>query len=70
MVATITREALKEKIERGDDFILVETLSEENYNHAHLPNAINIPPDRVEELAPKMLPDRSADIVVYCAKPS
>jgi rhodanese-related sulfurtransferase len=70
MRATITREELREKIERGDDFLLVETLAPEYYRHTHLPKAINIPPDQVEELAPQMLPDKSADIVVYCANPN
>ncbi len=70
MMATITREELQKKIENEDDFILVETLAPENYRHTHLPNAINIPPDRVAQLAPEMLPDKSADIVVYCASPT
>ena len=70
MTATITREELKEKIDRGDDFILVETLPAEYYRHTHLPGAINLPPDRVSELAPTLLPDLAADIVVYCAKPT
>ena len=29
MVQTISREDLKDKIDQGDDFVLVETLSEE-----------------------------------------
>ena len=70
MVATITREELQGKIEREDDFTLVETLAPEYYRHSHLPTAINIPPDRVAELAPQMLPDKSANIVVYCASPT
>ena len=45
-VGTISREDLKAKLDREDDFILVETLSEEQYRHAHLPGAVNIPPDR------------------------
>lgn len=69
MAEAISREDLKAKLERGDDFILVETLSEEQYRHAHLPSAINLPPDRVGELAPEVLPDKSADIVVYCGSP-
>lgn len=68
MVATISREELKEKLDRGDEFFLVETLREEYYRHAHLPTAINIPPDRIRELAPEMLPDKRAEIVVYCAR--
>ncbi len=70
MAATISRDELKEKLERSDDFILVETLPATAFEHAHLPGAINLPPDRVTELAPEMLPDKNADIVVYCAKPS
>ena len=70
MVATITRDELKGKIERGDGFRLVETLPPAAYAHAHLPGAINLPPDRVTELAPQLLPDKSAEIVVYCASPT
>jgi len=70
MAATITRGELKEKVERGDKFQLVETLPLVAYEHAHLPGAINLPPDRVSELAPQLLPDKSAEIVVYCASPT
>ncbi len=70
MTAIITREELREKIERGDDFLLVETLAPEYYRHTHLPKAINIPPDQIKELAPQMLPDKRAEIVVYCANPN
>jgi rhodanese-related sulfurtransferase len=67
MVATITRDELQMKIARGDKFTLAETLSAENYHQAHLPGAINLPPDQVEQLAPTLFPDKSAEIVVYCA---
>ena len=66
MVATISRDELKAKIDRGDDFVLVEALGEEKYRDWHLPGAINIPYNRVRELAPQLLPDKNADIVVYC----
>ena len=69
MVATIERDELKAKIDRGDEFMLVETLPVEYYRHSHLPGAINLPPDKVAELAPALLPDKQADIIVYCAKP-
>ena len=70
MTKTITRDELKQKIDRQDDFTLVETLPVAAYDHAHLPGAINLPPDRVAELAPNLLPDKNADIVVYCASPT
>ena len=67
MISTIARDELKQKIDRGEKFTLVETLATTGYQHAHLPGAINLPPDKVTELAPQLLPDRNADIVVYCA---
>ena len=68
MVKTISREELKLKLDRGDSFQLVETLPETAYHHAHLPSAVSLSPDRVRELAPTLLPDKNADVVVYCAK--
>ena len=67
---TVTREELKGKMDRGENFTLVETLQEVAYKHAHLPGAINLPPDRVRELAPGLLPDKTAEIIVYCSSPT
>lgn len=66
-VATISREELKQKIDNKDYFFLVETLAPEYYNHTHLPGALNLPPDKIQELASTLLPEKTADIVVYCA---
>jgi len=69
MIVTISRDELKMKIDRQETFTLVETLPATAYHHAHLPGAINLPPDQVTKLAPTLLPDKTANIVVYCAKP-
>ena len=70
MIPAISRDELKMKIDRGEQFLLVETLPTATYHHAHLPGAINLPPDQVTQLAPTLLPDKGADIVVYCASPT
>jgi rhodanese-related sulfurtransferase len=67
---TISRDELKLKIDRRDEFLLVETLPETAYHHAHLPGAVNLPPEKVAELAPTLLPDKHAEVVVYCANPT
>jgi len=67
---TISREELKGKMDGGAAFTLVETLQEVAYKHEHLPGAINLPPDRVRELAPGLLPDKGAEIIVYCSSPT
>jgi rhodanese-related sulfurtransferase len=70
MPKTISRNELSEKIDRGDSFLLLETLPATAYHHAHLPGAVNLPPDQVKQLAATLLPDKHADIVVYCASPT
>jgi rhodanese-related sulfurtransferase len=70
MTKTISRDELSEKIDRGDRFLLLETLPVTAYQHVHLPRAINMPPDQVKQLAATLLPDKHADIVVYCANPT
>jgi rhodanese-related sulfurtransferase len=61
---TITREELKAKMDRGDDFVLLEVLSEQSYQRAHLPGAIRFQNmDRTSEL----LPDKDAEVVAYCS---
>ncbi len=67
MAADITREELKLKLERGDRFVLVETLPQEKYRAGHIRGAINLPPDDIRNRAPDLLPDKNAEIVVYCA---
>ena len=62
----ITREDLHSKLERGDDFVLVDALSPTSYAMSRLPRAINLPPDLVYELADSAIPDRNKEIVVYC----
>ncbi len=70
MVATVDRDELKRKIDGGEEFVLVETLAPVAYAHGHLPGAVNLPPDRVRELAPQVLPDKGAEIIVYCSSPT
>jgi rhodanese-related sulfurtransferase len=69
-IPLISREELKAKLDKGDDFVLVEALPPPHYREGHLPTAINLPSIQVRELAPKRLPDRTAEIVVYCASPT
>jgi rhodanese-related sulfurtransferase len=68
-VKTISREELKEKMDMGDALVLVDTTAERYYRHSHLPDAINLPVDELRKRAPELLPEKDADIVVYCIDP-
>ena len=61
---TIDREALKEKMDRGDDFLLLEVLGEASFNREHLPGAVRY---EGRDQAESLVPDRSTEIVAYCS---
>jgi rhodanese-related sulfurtransferase len=65
----IGREELLRKIEGGDAFVLVDALPAIAYAGAHLPGAISIPPERLDTLAERRIPDLDTEVVVYCANP-
>jgi rhodanese-related sulfurtransferase len=64
----ITADALREKLDRDDDFVLIDALAPMVYAHSHLPRAINMPPNAVDTIrCAKRMPDLGVEIVVYCA---
>jgi rhodanese-related sulfurtransferase len=50
-VKSISRGELKTKMDRGEDFVLVDTMPEMYYRHSHLPGAVNLPVNEVRESA-------------------
>jgi rhodanese-related sulfurtransferase len=62
----VSTKDLKSKLDRKQ-LTVVETLAPERYREAHIPGALNIPPERIKELAPQLLPNKDAEIVTYCA---
>lgn len=65
-VVTISRDELREKIERGHDFLLFEVLGEPYYRRHHLPGARLMPPADVESTIAAVSPAKDAEIVLYC----
>jgi rhodanese-related sulfurtransferase len=67
MERTISTKDLKAKLDRKDSVKVIETLAPERYREAHLPGALNLPPDKIRELAPQLLPSKNAEIITYCS---
>jgi polyisoprenoid-binding protein YceI/rhodanese-related sulfurtransferase len=65
MATVISRQDVAAKIEQGAR--VVEALPPEYHRDVHLPGAANLPHDRVDELADSVLPDKHAEIIVYCS---
>lgn len=67
-VGLIERDALHAKLTTDDELVIVDALPPMSYAHSHLPGAINLPPERVDERTTKRIP-KLAEIVVYCSGP-
>ena len=67
MNLSISREDLKSLIASGKTPTIVEALPQEHYEDEHIPGAINIPHDEIQLKATHLIPDKSGDVVVYCA---
>jgi phage shock protein E len=63
----ISREDLQKRLATGAS-VVVDVLAPESYAAGHIPGAINIPVESIASGAPKLLPDRLAEIIVYCGK--
>lgn len=66
----VTRDEVRQAMDRGGDVAIVDALAPEAYAEGHLPNAVNIPVDRIDTLAPRMLKDKAQPIITYCASES
>ena len=62
-VSTISRDELKAKLDRGDDFKLIMALNRWAYDSKHIPRSLHF--DTPEELYGAVKPDD--EVVVYCS---
>ncbi|NJM33504.1 MAG: rhodanese-like domain-containing protein [Rhodomicrobium sp.] len=67
MTRAITREDLLQRLSAPQRPLLIEALPERYFRDGHLPGALHMPHDKVSELAARLLPDKAAEVVVYCA---
>jgi rhodanese-related sulfurtransferase len=70
MTQQIDRDTLQRKLAGANPPVLAEALPEKYFRDWHLPGARHLPHDEVDRLAAGVLPDKSAEIVVYCASRS
>ena len=67
MLKTISTEELNRRIHSAAPPTVLEALPQRYYEQKHLPRAKLFPHDQAEQLAPTVVPDKDAEIVVYCA---
>jgi rhodanese-related sulfurtransferase len=65
---TITSDGLKNKLDSEEGFLLVDTLGEQSYQRAHLPQAVCISAkeDDFTDRVAEAVTDKSQEVIVYC----
>lgn len=61
----VTAEEAKRMIDRGG-VTIVDVRTAEEYEQAHLPGAILVPNESIKAEMPAALPDKKAELIVYC----
>ena len=62
----ITPQEAKQIMDTTEGYILLDTRAQEEYDQGHIPGAIVIPHDEIEDKAEQLLPDKNQLILVYC----
>ena len=66
MYEQITAEEAKKIMDSGEDYIILDTREQDEFDSGHIPKAILIPYTEIENKAEEMLPDKDKLILVYC----
>jgi len=58
---------VKQKLDAGEKFTLVDVREDNEWARGHLPGAIHLSKGVIERDVEKTIPDKSAPVVLYCA---
>ena len=65
-VRNITSSQAREFMEDGEPFILIDVRNQNEFDQGRIYGAILLPAEQIRALAPDLLPDTEARILLYC----
>jgi rhodanese-related sulfurtransferase len=65
-ITEVSAEQVKADLDAGKKFILLDVRSKEEFEAGHLPYAKNVSRGLLEFMIGKAIPDRNAEIILYC----
>jgi rhodanese-related sulfurtransferase len=65
-VKETTVKDVKQKMDAGDNFLLVDCREESEWARGHLPGAVHLSKGIIERDIEKAVPDTGAQIIIYC----
>ena len=62
----VSMDEITEIMEQNEGYVILDVRTHEEYNEGHIPNAICIPNETIDESVINELPDKSQLILIYC----
>lgn len=66
-IPEVTVDEVKNRVDRGENWTLLDVREREEYREGHLANAISLPRGFLEIRVEEAVPDKSTPIIAYCA---
>ncbi|WP_295580984.1 rhodanese-like domain-containing protein [uncultured Oscillibacter sp.] len=63
---TLTAAEAKARLDSGDPVVVLDVRTQAEYGEGHIPGALCLPNETIGGEAPAALPDKDAEILVYC----
>ena len=63
---SISQEEAMEMMEKEKNYVILDVRRDDEYKEGHIPGAINIPNEEINDTKPEKLPDLDQIILVYC----
>ena len=66
MFEQITPQEAKKIMDSGEEYVILDAREQSEFDEGHIPGAILISYTEIEKKAEQMIPDKKAQILVYC----
>ncbi len=66
LFSVIDSDQLKSYLHGGQKVVLIDARPADEYRQAHIPGAINVPPERMKAAASRLPKNKTTPIIFYC----
>lgn len=62
----VSYEELQQKLTDKAPIVLLDVRTQEEFNNGHIPGALLLPYDEIDQKAAQLLPEKEKKIIIYC----
>lgn len=62
----VSYEELQQKLNEKNPIVLLDVRTQEEFDNGHIPGALLLPYDEIDQEAARLLPEKEKEIIIYC----